>query len=50
MKASNIAVHFSCEEALYPTWFRWKEKRKSLQGLGKSLYIPHGSDESGSLV
>jgi len=46
MKELKIKPFISVVLTLYPTWFRWKETLVTVASHIKSLYIPHGSDES----
>ena len=51
MKGNNIPFSLSGKYlTLYPTWFRWKDLLWiATTRQGKTLYIPHGSDERKSL-
>ena len=48
MKESSVQVPNIRAFTLYPTWFRWKDNKIWKCAAPRSLYIPHGSDESAS--
>ncbi len=49
MKDLGLYAYLRCRKTLYPTWFRWKRHFWwFFWGFRANLYIPHGSDESGS--
>ena len=48
MKGTDLTEGGVDPKTLYPTWFRWKSTILSYTRSCKSLYIPHGSDESGA--
>ena len=46
MKDPEGTLFFWYASALYPTWFRWKKPEPRCPTSRRTLYIPHGSDES----
>jgi len=50
MKGKKWKLLIFIQLALYPTWFRWKVKSHLNSFLQFLLYIPHGSDESFSVL